>query len=262
MSALKHSSYANNDDWDSESAFDDLMPTAPKSINARVMECVSTDQIKPNGQLKLVLKMVDIETGEEALYFVNNAEQLKHGRVKVAKKSDVAKLYRLTHGFVNQHRHHEFNQLIKHFVGCRFICETATAFFGNGDRYLKVTSCQPSEPVYDDINYTRTGSQRQKPNGKSTKSRQKTNNCLTKSQQKSNKNLTVAKCQKAYKHLASSAIPTNGKWLIANELMVNALNPNPLEKYQMLNCLGGYDFVQMPQETMDQLYERVLDATF
>lgn len=263
MNPLKRENVASNDDWEDESAFDDLTPAAaPIPMNGKLMECVSTDVIKPKGRLKLVLNMVDVETGEEALYYVNNAQQLKHGRIKVGKKSEVAKLYRLTHGSKNQHRHHEFNQLIKHFVGYRFVCEVAQALYSNGDRYLKVISCQPASPIYDDTQYTRTGELRHKSNHKPAKIQQKANNDQTKNQQKTNKNLTVVKGYKSHEHLVQSTMPTNDKWLMANELMVNGLIPNPLEKYQTPNCLGGYDFMRMPQETMDQLYERVLDATF
>ncbi|MBE0471445.1 MAG: hypothetical protein IBX55_18290 [Methyloprofundus sp.] len=247
------------DDWDSPEAFDDIPGPAKVQgesnqalyLSDRVMDCISTEIIRPQGHLKLFLKLVDVLTGEEAFYFINNAQQLKGGRVKVEKKSAIAKLYRLTHGFINQHRHHEFNQLIKHFIGQRFICTTQAATFRNGDHYLKVTSCKPESPIYDDDNYTRTG-----------EIRQKTNRNLTKNRQKTNKIQTVATPQKPLKHSTSSHAPTNDKWLMVNELMINEPNPLLDDKEEEIERTAKSLKGMRPGETLDEYFERVIDETF
>lgn len=40
-----------------------------------------------------------------------------------------------------------------------------------------------------------------------------------------------------------------------------SVEPN-LAAYQKMNSTGGYDFEQMPDESIDSYYERVLDATW
>lgn len=190
-------------------------PDAPHATNEpRLMECIKTDIIKPKSHLTMRLIMTDINTGEEAIYFVNNSEQKSGKRIKVNADSYVAKLYRLTFGFDNNHRLHEFNQLMKHFVGKRFFCTCEKRSYSKGDVYLNVTKCEPEHPVYDDEHYTKKGSIKQKPNRH-----------LPKPKQKANNKLTEPKPANPSKHLGLSTISTNDQCQMINEVMVNDDTP-------------------------------------
>ncbi|BBN59330.1 hypothetical protein HVMH_0924 [Hydrogenovibrio marinus] len=49
--------------------------------------------------------------------------------------------------------------------------------------------------------------------------------------------------------------------LIANEVLANNASLSNKE-YMVRNESGGFDFIQMPNETMDELFDRVLDTTW
>lgn len=136
---------------------DQLQTFADKKIGL-LCECIEVRIIKIRGGATsiFVLELYASEAGLTlTMYF--NCDSKTKGLYKVSRKSDFAKMYRLTLGEVEEKRFSKSHQLLGHFLGCRFsVSKYESATLSNGTPYLKVTEIKPETPIFSD-RWTSTG---------------------------------------------------------------------------------------------------------
>lgn len=252
--------HLKNNDWDDSDAFDDLGGTTdaannhlkPSQGTESVFIAVDFRVIGKTGKEAFALDLADVETGETVILFFNNV-RASSGKTKhfaVSQNSKFGKLYRECFGEVKKARFAKSEQLVKHFIRkqLHLICETETATHANGEHYKKVTSCRARHPI----------SQNHFGN-KLEMNRKQTGNELE-------TNWKRQSSSKPHKHLSHNPIKSTDKCLMTTELLSNehsqSITREIRNHHQRKNGFGGFDFKQMPNETTEQLYDRVLDATW
>lgn len=135
------------------------------SSDELLCECIATSKseqmITPKGGSKpvlacgFVLKLVEVETGEEVTAYLNyNKSKAGHATVKPDGK--FAMLYRLTLGSDPRKRYSQAQYLVNHFLGQQFLVIYAIANTRENDTYRKAVSIKPFEPIVAD-GWTSTG---------------------------------------------------------------------------------------------------------
>lgn len=223
--------------------------------NQKTLTAFNADQWETRHGVKIILMLAD-DHGTSYRKFFQTQRVNKRNRIVTAKDGDLAKLYRLTLGKEAGHRLRNSMIMARALIGYKFIASTkAETDKSTGEIYFKANNLEPTNPVLTEL-WTATGAT------KSKIKRPKTNPDLTQNLPKIDPNLTRD-------HVAQTPINTWAGEQSESDIRCQILEeqiPDTsltlLEKYKVKNNMSGYDFKQMPNETNDQYYERVLDATF
>lgn len=235
----------SDDDWDLPTAFDDLDHTSitePKKGCQWGSYAPTTSSIyHGKGYCAFRLILVNVETGEEVELWFNNVTKGKNNDYSVKRSSKFAKLYIECFGRVNTRRFSKAQQLLKHFhkKGCVLNCMTEYARHESGMVYTKVI-------------------EQKNGNKKETSG-------------KHNRNLVETNWKPQLSETPMNKRPIRQSKVIINNPIVNGVinqYDTPAEtlmddmKYQVENNLNGINFIQKPNETREQLYERAISETF
>jgi hypothetical protein len=232
------------DDWNSESAFDDIdKPSEQKNqepVNSGLYRPIDSSIFHGEGYCSIHLYLVNTATGEEAELYFNNVIKGKSDLYSVKRKSEFAKLYIDCFGEVNHRRFSKANQLMKHFHNkpCLLFCKTQFATRKNGEVFNKVI---------------------EQSNGNSMETEWK----LTGNSVETDWKPPTAESP-------NNTRPREQSQVIENSLIVNSeieqyegfVSIPSKNEYKTANNMGGYTFKQMPNETKEQLYERAINETF
>ena len=99
-------------------------------IEARIASISIKGRIKPI----FILELIDLKTGSVGIKWLAVTKSLKGG-YSVKPNSGFSRLYRLTIGYVDKARFSKANQLLKHFIGSKFIAEFENAQGSDDDNY-------------------------------------------------------------------------------------------------------------------------------
>lgn len=232
--------------WDNPTAFGDLPPEPlPNNQTGGIFKPVSSSITHGKGFCSFHLFLVDTETGEQAEQYFNNVIKGKNGCYSVKRNSKFVKLYRNVFGDINPRRFSKAHQLLKHFhdKDCLLKCKISEHKRKNGQLYNIVT---------ESVSHSITGNLLE------------TDWKLTGNLLETNWKPQTLETPINTWSRGQSEVITNK--LITNEVIANRQIPTPLmldasELYQVRNKMGGFDFRQMPNESIDDYYERVIDAT-
>lgn len=104
---------------------------------------------KPTFACSFVMKLVEIDTGEEITCYLKH-QKSKKGNATVKSNSKFAKLYRLTTGDNPRKRYSYAKQLAKHFNGKRFLVEYEITKTQQNESYRKAINIKPASPIITD----------------------------------------------------------------------------------------------------------------
>lgn len=205
----------------------------------------------------------------------------KRERIVTAKNGDLAKIFRLTIGIDAGDRLRNSMIMARALIGCQFLCATEVRTDQKtGEISFKVKNLQPVEPIITD-QWTATGQLKKqkraskiepKANPKLTQSLPVFNPDLTQSLPVFNPNLTRSNTTTTRINTRSRELfQSDKRCQILDEQIqdeqVLGLNPSITQipqdnQYMVMNESGGFDFYRMPNETTEQIYDRVIDETF
>lgn len=246
------------DDWNSTAAFDDLggaYPTKPEEAADWGLFKATRSSIHHGlGYCSFHLYLVNNETGEEAELWFNNVTKGKNGLYAVKRGSGFARLYIDCFGKVNPKRFSKAHQLLKHFHKkvCLIECKTEYSERENGELYSKVVEYKSGNKL--ETNWKFSGNQQETFWKPQTHEPLVNTRAASQSQVIIN-NLIGNGAIEQYK--APTLTPLEDKALTSQSVKSAELE----SKYQLVNEMGGFDFIKMPNETTDQLYQRCIDAT-
>lgn len=269
----------NNNSLAMDISFDESPRTEHPISLDDVYEVIKTDEIiRPaslHGTHSFKFDLMNLVTGEMAVLFLN-ADKTKSG-YKVTHNGKFAKIYRLTIGDNPKARYSKAEQLRGHFLGQHLKCKTELASYANGDSYMKAVEAKPLTPIIK-AEWTATGNLI----GKNRRC-QPSQQAIAISPFNGNKVETVRKnygnsLEKVWKNNGNDNTPQTtinnrpGE-VFQSQITVQGnadngrtvsrvVNSDSTSLYMTSNTLNGYDFIQMPEETQEQLYERLIEATF
>lgn len=118
-----------------------------------IFECIDarTGKSKTSKGLMdcIILELYEHRTGRRSICFFNTIKN-RSGNFSVKKGSKFAKLYRVTTGKDPGPRLSKAQQLAKHLVGYKFLCEFRESISSQGSVYLNVTKIEPLNPCQSD----------------------------------------------------------------------------------------------------------------
>ena len=218
---------------------------------------VRIGNISINGSVKpvFILELLDLKTDLIGIKWLPVNKSKKHG-YSVKHDSNFAKLYRLSTGYVSKARYSKAEQLLQHFIGCKFIAEFENKQGTNGKDYLRVKTIEPVNPFITEGWFSdgRLRDKNWKPTG----------NGLEINGKKSGNGLETGKAENPHLNLVS---PTNSTPLkdIASKIEPythTELIPVVKDKYEttieVVNGAKTYRGHQQPNETEEQYHERII----
>ncbi|WP_155837631.1 hypothetical protein [Hydrogenovibrio marinus] len=261
------------DNWNNPEAFSDIetrnSTPRPQILNEIISGIyIPFDWYKTNyeGKPALVLKLYGKTSNEEVELFFNNFTLSKNKKnYKTERtKSKFACTYRLCFGMVNNDRFSKSEQLIQHFVDIQpeLNCKAKIQFRAkNHDSFYCVKEFNPCSPVYDDAYSKRGVLINRKRGAYNSQPGKKLENIRKEAGKHQERSWKEKQTSNPHKNLVSNNISSTNYLLIANEVLANNASLSNKE-YMVRNESGGFDFIQMPNETMDELFDRVLDTTW
>lgn len=233
-------------------------------------ECVcveaKTGQISTPGGIKhrIILTLIDLQSSKKLCLFFNTSKN-KSGH-SVRRSSNFAKLYRITLGENPSDRFSKSQQLMKHFIGEKFLCEYELARSSKGENYYKGTSIVPIAPCetnewLPDGSELITKNRRRQKDTKRTDTRKSIGNQLAKERQLVGNLLETVNSEKPHEIRAEQPISLPNK-LTDSRLSAYSPSSTTSDERVMNERERVFHYHPMPNETDDHYFDRVIDESW